>query len=94
MSSGQAKPELKPGKARVYVNDQLQLHVTGKQLVCDVLVEPGTAWRCQHEFEVLVENARLALHASAWEPLLPDLQQHWRVVEQRDNSITVLWPEN
>lgn len=94
VSFAEAAKALKTGVGRVKVNEQLVLQTTGGQLVCDVLVDGGSAWRCEHEFEVLVENARLALRASAFNPFMPELPQLWRVVEMQEGAITVLWPSD
>jgi hypothetical protein len=88
------KQALKPGAGQLKINDQLVLHTTSSHLVCDVIVAAHSAWRCQHEFEVLVENARLALQASACNAALPDLPQLWRVMEQQGDAVTELWRQS
>lgn len=91
VTPAEAARALKSGEGPVSINDELVLQVTGSQLVCDVVVAANSAWRCQHEFEVLVENARLALQSSPLYSALPDLPQLWRVVDLQGGTVAVLW---
>ena len=75
----------------VVLDGILALRPTDHELLCEVIDPAPSARRCANEYEVLVENARLALEGSKLRDLLPHLPQKWLVVEDHGTDTTELW---
>jgi hypothetical protein len=82
---------LADGEGTVMLGGVLALRSTGHELVCEVVDRNPSARRCENEYEVMVENARLALERSRLHDLLPPVPQKWLVVEDAGTGTTELW---
>ena len=67
------------------------LYRKGNELRCEIVDPMPTAHRCAMEYEVLVENARLALEASKLDALVPELPRTWLVVNDFETGAMELW---
>jgi hypothetical protein len=79
------------GEGVVVLEGLLAVRATDHELLCEVIDPAPSARRCANEYEVLVENARLALEASKLRDLLPRLPQRWLVVEDDNTGTSELW---
>jgi len=75
----------------VLLDGLLALRPVGAELLCEVIDPTPFAHRCANEYEVLVENARLALKASKLGARLPNRPRKWLVVEDYGTGTTELW---
>lgn len=82
---------LADGEGTVMLGGVLALRSTGHELLCEVVDPSPSARRCENEYEVLVENARLALERSRLRDLLPPVPQRWLVVEDTGTGTVELW---
>lgn len=62
-------------------------------LLCEVIDSASAVHRCDHEYEVMVENARRALDASPLFPMLPAMPRRWVVVEDYGTGTVEQWRE-
>jgi hypothetical protein len=82
---------LTSGSGVVILDQTLALRRTSTCISCEVVDPAPSARRCENEFEVLVENARLLLGASKVAELLPDLPRRWSVVADDGSNTAELW---
>jgi len=81
------------GKGTVMLEALVALRAGDKNVLCDVIDSTPSAHRCEHEYEVLMENAQRMLQASRLRRLLPDLPCLWRIVAINGDDIEELWRE-
>lgn len=86
-----ARAWLAGGSGVVMLGDDLALRSTGDELICEVVDLTPSAHRCANEYEVMVENAQRALHASGLDHVLPRLPCKWLVVEDCGTGVAELW---
>ena len=79
------------GTGVVLLGGVLALRPNGPELLCEVIDPMPSAHRCANEYEVLVENAQLALDASKLGARLPDRPRKWLVVEDYGTGTMELW---
>ena len=84
---------LSRGTGVVVLDRLVALRRGRRHLVCEVVDRTPLERRCEHEYEVLVENARRLLEASKLGGLLPDLPRRWSVVEDDGTGTRELWHE-
>jgi hypothetical protein len=82
---------LTSGSGVVMLQQTVALRPTSTHVLCEVVDRAPSARRCENEFEVLVENARLLLGASKLFELLPDLPRRWSVVADDGSNTAELW---
>ena len=68
-------------RSSVVLNGTVRLRPTAAWLLCEVIDPDPASRRCEHEREVLLENARRMLESSRLAGFLPDTPRSWRVVE-------------
>ncbi len=87
----QAAEILATGAGVVMFDATVALRPTPSCLLCEV-VDPAPSSRCcEHEFEVLVENARRTLDSSRLGKRLPNVPRKWLVVEDYGTGTMELW---
>ena len=79
------------GAGVVILNNSLALRRTASCLHCEVIESPRSSRLCEHEFEVLVENAQNMLYSSRLGTRLPDIPRKWLVVEDSGTDLAELW---
>lgn len=82
---------LASGAGVVLLEGILALRSMGSELLCEVIDPTPSAHRCANEYEVLVENARLALEGSKLGTRLPNWSRQWLVVEDYGTGTMELW---
>lgn len=82
---------LASGKGTVIIDALIALRAMGTYILCDVIDATPATHRCEHEYEVLMENAQRMLAASRLRHQLPDLPCRWRIVARNSNGIEELW---
>ena len=87
-----AAAALASGTGVVLLDKQVAMRPAHGHIRCEVVDPMPSARRCEQEFEVLLENARRALQASAFRDLMPRLPLQWLVVEDQGTGIEELWP--
>jgi hypothetical protein len=75
----------------VRLEEAIALRATRTRLICEVMDPTPSAHSCEHEYEVLVENAKRALDASALGQRLPAVPRQWLVVADDGSGPAVLW---
>jgi hypothetical protein len=75
----------------VILEGAVALRRTPTHLLCEVIDTMPSARRCEHEFEVLVENGRRMLETSRLKAVLPDLPRRWSVVADYGTGTSELW---
>lgn len=75
----------------VLLDNTVALRPTETCLLCEVVETAPSARLCEHEFEVLVENAQRVLDASRLGKRLPDMPRKWLVVEDDGTGTVELW---
>ena len=83
---------LASGTGVVLLDQHVALRPAQGHIRCEVVDPTPSARRCEQEYEVLLENARRALEASALRDLMPRLPLQWVVVEDQGTGIEELWP--
>ena len=76
----------------VILDNAVALRATATGLVCEVIDPAPTSRLCEHEFEVLVENAQRVLESSRLSKRLPKIPRKWLVVEDNGTKIVQWWP--
>jgi hypothetical protein len=79
------------GTGTVIVDALLALRVMDSYVQCDVIDPAPSAHRCEHEYEVLMENAQRMLEASRFRRWLPALPCRWRIVAVNGDAIEEVW---
>jgi hypothetical protein len=87
-----AAERLASGTGPVLFDGQVVLRRAAGRLACQVIDRSPGMRRCAVEYEVMLENARRALEASALSGRLPSLVRHWTVVELRGDEVMTAWP--
>ncbi len=87
----QAAQILASGTGIVIFGGTVALRPATSCLSCEVVDPEPSSRRCEHEFEVLVENAQRLLAASKLSKLLPDVPHKWVVVNDDGHAATALW---
>jgi hypothetical protein len=76
----------------VILEGAVALRRTPTHLSCEVIDRMPSARRCEHEFEVMIENGRRMLEVSRLEALLPDLPRRWSVIADYGTGTSESWP--
>jgi hypothetical protein len=82
---------LAEGNGIVVLDGRLALRPTSRLLLCEVIDSASAVHRCDHEYEVMVENARRALEASPLFAMLPGMPRKWVVVADHGTGTVEQW---